>query len=31
LANTVKAVEGVLRTETIIVLSSTKETWALKA
>jgi Lrp/AsnC family leucine-responsive transcriptional regulator len=29
LAKTVKAVEGVLRTETIIVLSSAKETWAL--
>jgi Lrp/AsnC family leucine-responsive transcriptional regulator len=29
LAKTVKAVKGVERTETIIVLSSAKETWAL--
>jgi len=29
LAETVKAVEGVLRTDTMIVLSSAKETWAL--
>lgn len=31
LAETVKAVSGVQRTETVIVLSSAKETWALEA
>jgi Lrp/AsnC family leucine-responsive transcriptional regulator len=31
LANTVKAVRGVERTETVIVLSTVKETWAIGA
>ena len=30
LANTVKAIEGVQRTDTMIVLSSAKETWAMR-
>jgi Lrp/AsnC family transcriptional regulator, leucine-responsive regulatory protein len=30
LANTVKAIEGVQRTDTMIVLSSAKETWAMQ-